>query len=195
MVRPCVRKRFLLIWWLCGLASTYSASRRRISARAISLADRPPTGHSGHQCSHAPGRPILHLVSSSRRLGVRETGCGARHCGLPVSVQFLCSCREAVPVPACACPGRRAQGPSRLAVALGLTLLLAYAGDALTTPSTVPRSSSSGTPSHLSCRIRSCTPFFRPAQAMRGPACWRARSPTHCGAARRLAASIQGLSP
>jgi len=38
-----------------------------ISARAISLADRPRQGHSGHQCSHAPGRPNLHLVSSSRR--------------------------------------------------------------------------------------------------------------------------------
>jgi hypothetical protein len=25
------------------------------------------TGHSGHQCWHAPGRPNLHLVSSSRR--------------------------------------------------------------------------------------------------------------------------------
>jgi len=38
-----------------------------ISARAISLADRPRPGHLGHQCSHAPGRPILHPVSSSRR--------------------------------------------------------------------------------------------------------------------------------
>jgi len=38
-----------------------------ISARAISLADRPRLGHLGHQCSHAPGRPNLHLVSSSRR--------------------------------------------------------------------------------------------------------------------------------
>ena len=38
-----------------------------ISARAFSLADRPRRGHLGHQCSHAPGRPILHLVSSSRR--------------------------------------------------------------------------------------------------------------------------------
>jgi len=46
-----------------------------ISARAISLADRPRSGHSGHQCSHAPGRPILHLISSSRRPR-RETGCG-----------------------------------------------------------------------------------------------------------------------
>jgi len=38
-----------------------------ISARASSLADRPQVGHLGHQCSHAPGRPILHLVWSSRR--------------------------------------------------------------------------------------------------------------------------------
>jgi hypothetical protein len=38
-----------------------------ISARALSLADRPRLGHSGHQCSHALGRPKLHLVSSSRR--------------------------------------------------------------------------------------------------------------------------------
>ena len=38
-----------------------------ISARAFSLADRPQLDHLGHQCSHAPGRPNLHLVSSSRR--------------------------------------------------------------------------------------------------------------------------------
>src|SRR5450631_3295843 len=38
-----------------------------ISARAISLAERPRAGHLGHQYSHAPGRPNLHLVSSSRR--------------------------------------------------------------------------------------------------------------------------------
>src|SRR3981189_248003 len=34
-----------------------------ISARAFSLADRPRSGHSGHQCSHALGRPNLHLAS------------------------------------------------------------------------------------------------------------------------------------
>src|SRR5580693_414330 len=45
-----------------------------ISARAVLLADRPRMGHLGHQCSHAPVRPILHLVSSSRRPR-RETGC------------------------------------------------------------------------------------------------------------------------
>ena len=38
-----------------------------ISAPAVSLADRPRTGHLGHQGSQAPGRPVLHLVSSSRR--------------------------------------------------------------------------------------------------------------------------------
>ncbi len=38
-----------------------------ISARAFSLADRPRSGHSGHQCLHALGRPILHFVLSSRR--------------------------------------------------------------------------------------------------------------------------------
>src|SRR5215470_1358036 len=60
---------------LCGLASMYPASDwsgllraiMDISARAFSLPDRPQTGHLGHQGSHAPGRPVLHHVSSSRR--------------------------------------------------------------------------------------------------------------------------------
>src|SRR5215475_9532599 len=38
-----------------------------ISAHASSLSDRSQTGQMGHQASHAPGRPLLHLVSSSRR--------------------------------------------------------------------------------------------------------------------------------
>jgi hypothetical protein len=38
-----------------------------ISAPAFSLPDRPQMGHLGHQGSQAPGRPILHFVSSSRR--------------------------------------------------------------------------------------------------------------------------------
>ena len=37
-----------------------------ISARAVSLADRPQMGQLGHQCSHAPGRPILHLLILSQ---------------------------------------------------------------------------------------------------------------------------------
>ena len=38
-----------------------------ISAHAISLTSRPRPGQQGHQYSHAPGRPIFHLVLSSRR--------------------------------------------------------------------------------------------------------------------------------
>src|SRR5271169_6864935 len=74
MVRPCVARVFVELA-VSGLASMYPTSDwsgvllaiMDISARAISLADRPQPGHLGHQCSHAPGRPNLHLVSSSRR--------------------------------------------------------------------------------------------------------------------------------
>jgi hypothetical protein len=40
-----------------------------ISARAFSLADRPRSGHLGHQCSHALGRPILHSSCPLADLG------------------------------------------------------------------------------------------------------------------------------
>src|ERR1700740_1868454 len=40
-----------------------------ISAHAIFLADRPRQGLSGHQGSHAPGRPILHRPHSLAELG------------------------------------------------------------------------------------------------------------------------------
>ena len=61
-----------------------------ISARAFSLADRPRSGHSGHQCSHALGRPILHLVSSSRRPRL-ETVDRVTSSLAPHIAQFLCS--------------------------------------------------------------------------------------------------------
>jgi hypothetical protein len=69
MVRPCVARGFLdlagavlhqcirsLIW-----SSLWLPTIMDISAPAISLPDRPRTGQTGHQYSHAPGRPILHL--------------------------------------------------------------------------------------------------------------------------------------
>jgi hypothetical protein len=62
-----------------------------ISARAISLAARSRLGHSGYQYSHAPGRPILHFVLSSRRprrvMAIALTPSIASHL-----VQFRCSC-------------------------------------------------------------------------------------------------------
>jgi len=118
MVRPCVARGFRrdggerscinvsgLYWsalWLRAIMD--------ISARAISLADRPRPGHWGHQCSHAPGRPILHLVSSSRRPR-RVMGVGATSSITPHLAQFLCSCVAAVPSSRPAgVPRRRAQG-------------------------------------------------------------------------------------
>ena len=58
-----------------GLASMYPVSAWSCFApdhhgyqRACDLiSGQASTGHLGHQCSHAPGRPILHLFSSSRR--------------------------------------------------------------------------------------------------------------------------------
>src|SRR5499433_3889103 len=106
-----------------------------ISARAISLADRPRTGHSGHQCSHAPGRPILHLVSSSRRpRRVRAFGYVIESSSLRTVPLFVPGGRSFVP--ACACRRAARKGPSRLAVALALPLAPALPGHALTAPST-----------------------------------------------------------
>src|SRR4051812_31952353 len=59
MVRPCVAREFVDLV-VSGLASMYPAfdwsvllrAIMDISAPAISLADRPQVGHSGHQCSH-----------------------------------------------------------------------------------------------------------------------------------------------
>ena len=75
MVRPCVASGFRRAG---GKRSCIDVSGRcatrvvllaimGISARASSLCDRPRLGQLGHQCSHAPGRPNVHLVSSSRR--------------------------------------------------------------------------------------------------------------------------------
>src|SRR5882672_2272069 len=61
-----------------------------ISARATSLPDRPRLDHLGHQCSHAPGRPNLHLYLSSRRPRL-ETVDGVTSSLAPHMAQFLCS--------------------------------------------------------------------------------------------------------
>src|SRR5438105_3415372 len=65
-----------------------------ISARAISLPDRPRLGHSGHQCSHAPGRPVLHLLVPLADLGGQaDEAISSR---APHLVEFLCSCPRTV---------------------------------------------------------------------------------------------------
>ena len=68
-----------------------------ISAHAVSLADRPQPGHLGHQCSHAPGRPILHhrlILSQTPGRGKGSIISSIASSGL---LLFLCSCLAAVP--------------------------------------------------------------------------------------------------
>ena len=63
--------------------------------RACDLIKRQAsTGQVGHQCSHAPGRPILHrrLILSQTSAGKLTTSSIAPHFAL-----FLCSCLAAVP--------------------------------------------------------------------------------------------------
>src|ERR1700746_511632 len=57
-----------------GLASMYQTSdwslapgRHGYQRAGELITGKASTDHLGHQCSHAPGRPNLHLVSSSRR--------------------------------------------------------------------------------------------------------------------------------
>lgn len=79
-----------------GLASMYPASIwsfllraiMDISAPAISLADRPRLGHSGHQYSQAPGRPFPPSLRSLSQTSVGNL-LGVVVCY--VIIQFLCS--------------------------------------------------------------------------------------------------------
>ena len=81
MVRPCVARGFCRS---VGIAVLHQCIRPLIGAvcapghhgyqrACVLLSGQVSMDHSGHQCSHAPGRPILHLVLSSRRPR-RETG-------------------------------------------------------------------------------------------------------------------------
>jgi hypothetical protein len=122
MVRPCVARGFRRS---VGFAVLHQCIRPLIGAcapdhhgyqRACELiSGQASVGHLGHQGSHAPGRPILHLVSSSRR--PRQAVNVVRTLPAP----FLCSSFvRAVTVPSsrpALVAERRAQRPSGLAVA------------------------------------------------------------------------------
>jgi hypothetical protein len=98
-----------------GLASMYPVSNWSRFApdhhgyqRACDLINgQASTGHLGHQCAYALGRPNLHLVSSSRRPRL-ETVDKLRHCLLLVSAVPLFEPRGRSFVPA-----RRASIASR----------------------------------------------------------------------------------
>jgi hypothetical protein len=126
-----------------------------ISAHTTLLADRPQPGCWGHQCSHAPGRPILH-----RRLILSQTLAGklsyvidsSSFCAVPLFVPGGCSF-----VPACAC--RRAarrvrQGwPSRWPCPSLPCCQAALDGAEHGASITLD-----GMPSHLSCRTQRRAP-------------------------------------
>ena len=153
-----------------------------ISAHAISLADRPRPGQTGHQCSHAPGRPILHLFVSSRR---------PRRVSRP---SYLIACSSSGSVPLFVLPSsrpargrrRRAQEPSRPAVVLTLQLALPLPGRALTAPSTATSIKQVGRSHRRSSSSRSFGPWRAPPRRC-GRACWQARSRARCDASASCA--------
>jgi hypothetical protein len=81
MVRPRVARGFvdLSVLHQCirpHIAAVVLRAIMNISARGFSLPARPQVGHLGHQGSHAPGSPVLHLVSlrTCRRVGSGSNG-------------------------------------------------------------------------------------------------------------------------
>jgi hypothetical protein len=152
-----------------------------ISARAISLAVRPRPGHSGHQCSHAPGRPILHLVSSSRRpqrVGGRSyVITRSSSCAVPLFVPRAVPSSRPAHV-----ARRRAQGAVPAGRRADLTSRSAAARPRLDGPEHGARIKRVGQPHRWSFSFRSRAPWPAPPRRY-GQACWRAQSRARCGVA------------
>jgi hypothetical protein len=171
----------------CGLASMYPAcdwsivlrAIMDISARAISLANRPRAGHGGYQCSHAPGRPILHLAFI-----LSQTSAGwISRCRLATLPHlFLCSCRVAVPSPRPAPPRRRrAEERSRPTVALAFQLVPLLPRSRLEGSEHGATLTQIGRLHRRSASSRSCGPWPAPPRRC-AQACWQAQLPARCGA-------------
>src|SRR6202011_6104551 len=200
MVRPCVARRFRRIGG-GGLASMYPVSSWSGFApdhhgyqRACDLINgQASTGHSGHQCSHALGRPILHFVLSSRRPRL-ETVDRVTSSLAPHSAQLLCSSQGPLlrpgPQNVDRVARRGGQGlPSRLACG-GLRRC-----QAAPLPPRAPREGPAGrTPASSVLVSSKARPLASTAQAMRASLLASAIASTlWCN--RLLAASIQDLSP
>ena len=174
---------------MSGLASMYPAFDWSICSaghhgyqRACDLINgQASTGHSGHQCSHAPGRPNLHLVSSSRRPRL-ETVDRVTSSLAPHIAQFLCSSQGLSFVPA-----RRTSIASRAgAVKAGRRAWLA-AGSGVARPG-LDSAEHGARIKRVGRRLHRRSSSARrrvlwPAPPRRcGQACWRARSRARCGA-------------
>ena len=152
-----------------------------ISARAFSLADRPRSGHSGHQCSHALGRPILHFVLSSRRPRLETVDRVLRHRLLLISRSSFVRARGRSFVPA-----RRTLIASRAgAVKAGRRAWLAAGSGVarlrLDRPEHGARIKRVGRLHRQSSSARSRVLWPAPPRRC-GRACWQARSPARWGA-------------
>jgi len=153
-----------------------------ISARASSLADRPRSGHWGHQCSHALGRPNLHLVSSSRRPRLETVDRVTSSLAPDIRAVPLFEPRAVPSSRPAERRSRRAQGRSRPA---RRTWLAAGSGVARLR---LDRAEHGARITRVGRRLRRRSSSARrrvlwPAPPRRcGQACWRARSPARCGA-------------
>jgi hypothetical protein len=162
MYGPAVRcKRFSSIWQMRSCINVSGLRLERvvlraimdISAHAISLPDRPRLGHLGHQCSHAPGRPILHrsLILSQTSAGglsyiIDSSSCSFVRAWRP----FLRPDLRATDAPR--------TGQSRLTVARVLPLASMLPGHALYGPEHGARITLDGTPSYWSYHTRRRAP-------------------------------------
>jgi hypothetical protein len=168
-----------------GLASMYPVSNWSCFApdhhgyqRACVLVNgQASTGHLGHQCAYALGRPNLHLVSSSRRPR-RETVDRLRH-RLLLSSFVRAKGRSFV-------PARRMSIATRAgAVKAGRRTWLAAGSDVarlrLDSAEHGARIKRVGRLHRRSSSARRRVPWPAPPRRC-GQACWRARSPARCGA-------------
>ena len=189
MVRPCVARSFVDL--VFGLASMYPASdwsgsllraTMDISARSISLADRPRVGHLGHQCSIAPGRPVSISSLPLADLGGKTLSALPTSSAAPHLSSSLVRADGRSFVPACALQAARAQGgqgrPSGRRGRLGVQAGLDGAEHGA-------RIMQVGSNHRLSSSLRILVPWRAlPRRCAR--ACWRVRSPARCGAAASL---------
>ena len=173
---------------MSGLASMYPASDWSSGApghhgyqRACVLVNgQASSGHLGHQCSHALGKPNLHLVSSSRRPRL-ETVDWVTSSLAPHVAQFLCSSQGPSFVPA-----RRTSIASRAgAVKAGRRAWLAAGSGVarlrLDRAEHGARIKRVGRLHRRSSSARRRVSWPAPPRRC-GQACWRARSRARCGA-------------
>ena len=187
MVRPCVARSFIDL--VCGLASMYPASdwsgvllraTMDISARSISLADRPRRPN-GSPVFDRAGKTGLHLVVTSRRprQGKASRASLLHHRWLLISsVPWFAP--MAVPSSR---PGRPRHATRAGAVKVGPPG--PPAGLGLDGAEHGARIMQVGSNHRLSSSLRILVPW-RALPRRYARACWRVRSPARCGAAASL---------